>query len=33
MGRTAGGVRGVELRDEDQVVAMEVLQPAERSCR
>jgi len=27
MGRTAGGVRGIELRDEDEVVAMEVLQP------
>jgi DNA gyrase subunit A len=27
MGRTAGGVRGIELRDDDQVVAMEVLQP------
>jgi DNA gyrase subunit A len=27
MGRTAGGVRGVELREGDTVVAMEVLQP------
>src|SRR6186713_213754 len=27
MGRTAGGVRGIELRDQDEVVAMEVLQP------
>ncbi|HEY7188973.1 MAG TPA: DNA gyrase subunit A [Vicinamibacterales bacterium] len=27
MGRTAGGVRGIELRDEDEVVAMEVLVP------
>ena len=27
MGRTAGGVRGIELRDDDEVVAMEVLQP------
>ena len=27
MGRTAGGVRGIELRGEDQVVAMEVLKP------
>src|SRR5215510_12932621 len=27
MGRTAGGVRGIELRDDDQVVAMEVLRP------
>jgi len=27
MGRTAGGVRGIELRDEDEVVAMEVLAP------
>jgi DNA gyrase subunit A len=25
MGRTAGGVRGIELREDDQVVAMEVL--------
>jgi DNA gyrase subunit A len=25
MGRTAGGVRGIELRDDDSVVAMEVL--------
>lgn len=28
MGRAAGGVRGIELRDDDSVVAMEVLQPA-----
>jgi DNA gyrase subunit A len=28
MGRAAGGVRGIELRDDDKVVAMEVLQPA-----
>jgi DNA gyrase subunit A len=27
MGRTAGGVRGIELRDQDEVVAMEVLKP------
>src|SRR6185503_2779116 len=27
MGRTAGGVRGIELRDDDEVVAMEVLEP------
>jgi DNA gyrase subunit A len=27
MGRTAGGVRGIDLRDDDQVVAMEVLRP------
>jgi DNA gyrase subunit A len=27
MGRTAGGVRGIELRDDDEVVAMEVLTP------
>jgi DNA gyrase subunit A len=27
MGRTAGGVRGIELRDQDAVVAMEVLKP------
>jgi DNA gyrase subunit A len=27
MGRTAGGVRGIELRDDDDVVAMEVLVP------
>jgi DNA gyrase subunit A len=27
MGRAAGGVRGIELRDEDEVVAMEVLAP------
>jgi DNA gyrase subunit A len=27
MGRTAGGVRGIELRDDDEVVAMEVLAP------
>jgi DNA gyrase subunit A len=28
MGRTAGGVRGIELRDDDAVVAMQVLEPA-----
>ena len=27
MGRTAGGVRGIELREDDEVVAMEVLEP------
>src|SRR4030095_2361970 len=27
MGRTAGGVRGIELREDDEVVAMEVLVP------
>jgi DNA gyrase subunit A len=27
MGRTAGGVRGIELRADDRVVAMEVLRP------
>jgi DNA gyrase subunit A len=27
MGRQAGGVRGIELRDDDEVVAMEVLSP------
>jgi len=27
MGRTAGGVRGIELREDDEVVAMEVLKP------
>ena len=28
MGRTAYGVRGISLRDDDEVVAMEVLRPA-----
>jgi DNA gyrase subunit A len=27
MGRAAGGVRGIELREDDEVVAMEVLSP------
>ena len=27
MGRTAGGVRGIKLRDDDEVVAMEVMRP------
>jgi DNA gyrase subunit A len=27
MGRAAGGVRGIELRENDEVVAMEVLEP------
>jgi DNA gyrase subunit A len=27
MGRAAGGVRGIELREDDEVVAMEVLRP------
>ena len=27
MGRAAGGVRGIELREDDEVVAMEVLEP------
>ena len=31
MGRTAYGVRGISLRDEDEVVGMDVLAPEERS--
>ena len=27
MGRTAGGVRGISLRDDDEVVGMDVLEP------